>query len=463
MIHQASFQRLRALYRDRALTPVDVVRSALEHAERVDPVLNAFALIDRQPALVAASQSARRWRHDTPLGPLDGMPITVKESASVRGWPSRRGSATTADTPAPDTTVCVRRLLASGAILLGQTRAPEFNWKGVTDSPAFGITRNPWNTALTPGGSSGGCAAAVAAGVVRISLGSDAGGSVRIPATFCGVIGLKPNHGRIPLAPFPSAFSHLVHAGLLGTHARDIAETLQVVSGPSPADWTSNLGQALRISAAGTPPGKLRIGLLAPRRWAESEPAVHAAMHGMLVLLADGGACIEEVDYDIHAASRTAAELYRLGCAAAVAGVPPARRAKLDPGLVAFAGAARCGSMPEYHALCRQRDAHAGALEALFERVDMLLLPTVPIRAFRAGMDQPEHWPGADWMSWNPYTPAFNGAQVPAMSYPLWTSASDDLPAGIQFVAPRYQEGRLLALAMWLESVLPLRLAPFAA
>ena len=182
---------------------MDVARSALEHAERADPIINAFALLDCAGTLAGARESEERWRQGAALGPLDGMPVAIRNSPPCAAAP-RRGSALTSAEPAAAHTVFVQRLADAGAVLLGKTRAPEFNWKGITDSPAFGITRNPWNPSLTPGGSSGGCAAAVAAGVVRLSMGSDAGGSIRIPAAFTGTIGLKPTHGRIPCRPCPA-------------------------------------------------------------------------------------------------------------------------------------------------------------------------------------------------------------------------------------------------------------------
>ena len=156
MLHQTPWPRLRELYRLGEVSPVDVARSALEHAERADPIINAFALLDRAGALAGARESEERWRQGAALGPLDGMPVAIKEFAAVRGWPTRRGSALTSAEPAAAHTVFVQRLADAGAVLLGKTRAPEFNWKGITDSPAFGITRNPWNPSLTPGGSSGG-------------------------------------------------------------------------------------------------------------------------------------------------------------------------------------------------------------------------------------------------------------------------------------------------------------------
>lgn len=456
MLHQLPFQRLGKQYLARSASPVEVTRSALDHAERANPALNAFALIDREGALDGARRSEERWRRGAPLGPLDGMPIAIKEFAAVRGWPTRRGSAVTSDEPAAAHTVFVQRLADAGAVLLGKTRAPEFNWKGVTDSPAFGITRNPWNPALTPGGSSGGCAAAVAAGIVRVSMGSDAGGSIRIPAAFTGTIGLKPTHGRIPLSPLPSAFSNIVHTGPIAAGMDELEAAYLAARGASALDWTSCLGGD---DGPDVPGGRPRIGLLSPRRWGPRCAApVRAAMDEALAALRADGMDVVEIDVDIEAASRVGQDLYRLGCAAAVRAVAPELRGRLDPGLIAFVRGVDDWPISRYHALCQQRDQHANDLARLFGQVDLLMLPTVPLCAFEAGRDVPPDQPGDDWMSWNPYTPAFNSAQVPALSYPVWPQG-EALPAGVQWVAPKYREDRLLALGRWLETRFPVRTA----
>ncbi|MBB5215875.1 amidase family protein [Parapusillimonas granuli] len=459
MLHQASFQSLRERYRRKELSPVDVARSALDHAERVNPRLNAFALIDRDAALAAARASEQRWHCGRPAGPLDGMPLAVKEFAAVRGWPTRRGSLVSSPQPAEQSTPFVQRLEDAGAVLLGKTRAPEFNWKGVTDSPGFGITRNPWDLSLTPGGSSGGCSAAVAAGIVRVSLGSDAGGSIRIPAAFTGMLGLKPTFGRVPVAPLPSAFSNVVHTGPIASDIHDLKEVYGVVCGPSAADWTSSLPVPAVAGDSTRPPASLRIGLLASKRWDDSVPAVKKGMARMLAVLAQAGLSPREVDYDVAAASAAAAGFYRVGCAAAVRNVDPSLHAQLDPGLLAFSQDAAAMTLPEYLLLCQQRDMHANQLCALFDQVDVLMLPTLPICAFEAGRNTPAGWPGDDWMTWNPYTPAFNAAQAPALSFPVWPDGHGGLPVGVQFVAPKYCEDRLLALAGLLQAELPIRVA----
>jgi len=462
MLHQQSFQALRALYRSGEVSPVDVTYSALRHAESVNESLNALAVLDHDRALRAADQSQTRWRSGTPLGPLDGMPVTIKEFAAVEGWPTRRGSAVTSGEPAAASTVFVERLLDAGMTPLGKTRAPEFNWKGVTDSPAYGVTRNPWNTALTPGGSSGGCSAAVSAGIVRVSMGSDAGGSVRIPAAFTGLIGLKPSFGRIPASPLPSAFSQVVHTGPLAAGMRDLAEVMQAAAGPSGRDWTSFTGAIMDdVEALSGMPTQLRIGVLDASRWASSCEEVKRGMAETVSLIERAGFAMETVDFDVVAASSAAATFYRVGCEAAVRGIPVADHGRLDPGLLAFVKSIEGLQLTDYLEACRLRDLYANALTALFDRVDVLMLPTMPILPFEAGRLTPDGWPSDDWMSWNPFTPAFNAAQVPVLSYPVWPAGST-LPVGIQFVAPRYRDERLMTLGAWLEQRIPVRLSPMA-
>lgn len=461
MIHQQSFLRLREAYRSGELSPVDVAVSALAHAERVDLQINAFALLDHDRAIAAARASEERWRRGVEASPLDGMPLTVKEFAHVRRWPTRRASLTTSDDPAAQSTVFVQRLEEGGAVLLGKTRAPEFNWKGVTDSPGWGITRNPWNHGLTPGGSSGGCAAAVSAGVVRVSFGSDAGGSVRIPAAFTGVLGMKPTHGRIPMWPVPSSFSGLAHIGPLGASTRDLQEALQLVSGPATLDWTSLHPKGRSDEAEPRTPKGLRFGVLAPHRWAEASEDNQRGIELLLQTLSQHQFECVEIDFDVQRASLVAKELYRLACAQVIRGIPEHLVDLVDPGLVAWAGLAARLDLSAYLELMTLRDGFGAELEAVFEQIDVLILPTVPIPAFTAGCDVPDGWPNHDWFTWNPYTPAFNLLQNPALTYPLWPAGSQ-MPVGVQLVAPRHQDLRLIHVAHWLERVFPCRLSPMA-
>ncbi|WP_244196048.1 amidase family protein [Paraburkholderia susongensis] len=423
--------------------------SSLEHAEAVNRTLNAFALIDGERAMAAARASGKRWREGTPLSEIDGMPITLKDGIAVEGWPSRKGSVVTTPEPVSGNSVLAARLVDAGAVLIGKTRMPEFAWKGVTDSPGYGVTRNPLDPDLTPGGSSGGCAAAVAAGVVRVSIGSDAGGSVRIPAAFTGTFGLKPTYGRVPITPPASIFFNVAHYGPIAASVGDMVSVMNVISGPSPRDWTS-VGLAPADFGSNASPHELRIGLLNPLRWDDSADIVKRAMDQTYGILWSNGFQVSTVDFDVQEASRAAAHLYRLGCLSAVNGVPADQHNLLDPGLLGFIDPVRNASFADVQRAALQRDTLNGQFCALFDEIDVLLLPTMPILPFVAGRDVPPGSADDDWFSWNPYTPAFNLTQAPAMSVPFWPEGSA-LPVGVQLVAARCREDVLLRLASWLE------------
>ena len=225
------------LYRARALSPVEATRACLHRIARLNPRLNAFRMVDEEGAMLAAHASEERWSRSEPIGLLDGIPATVKDLLLTKGWATLRGSRTIDpnqrwEEDAPS----VARLREAGAVLLGKTTTPEFGWKGVTDSPLTGITRNPWNPAMTPGGSSGGAAVAAACGMGALHLGTDGGGSIRIPAGFTGIFGFKQSFGRVPAYP-PSPFGTLAHVGPMTRTVADAALMLTVISRHDARDW----------------------------------------------------------------------------------------------------------------------------------------------------------------------------------------------------------------------------------
>ncbi|MCJ0766184.1 amidase family protein [Variovorax terrae] len=455
MTHRQTYAQLREAFRTGDLSPVAVAESTLAHARQVDGDLNIFALLDQERAIHAARESEARWRCGKPLSDIDGMPVSIKEFAAVRGWPSRRGSMVTSEEPLGESAVFVQRIEDAGGVLIGKTRAPEFNWKGVTDSPGYGVTRNPWDRSLTPGGSSGGCAAAVTAGVVRVSMGSDAGGSVRIPAAFTGTLALKPTFGRIPLTPFPSAFHHLPHVGPIAASVSDLSSMMRVVSGPSVYDWTS---MGLSDRQTDQPATGLRIGLLAAKHWSESAPAVVEGMQEAVALLREAGFRIEEIDFDVRGASAVGAFLYKQGCLSGLRALSEADLRRIDQGMIEFAHSVANASTSQILEMLQRREIHAGELSRCFDDIDVLMLPTMPVLAFEAGRNTPAGWPDEDWMSWNPFTPAFNATKNPALSFPFLPRGGS-LPIGIQWVAPFAREDQLLRLAAWFEDRQPIRLA----
>src|SRR5438034_7552916 len=223
-------------YRKHELSPVEVTRAVLERIEKLNPVLNAFNLVSDR-ALDDAKASEARWRAGQPKGLLDGVPVSIKDIILTKGWPTLRGSKTVdAKGPWNDDAPATARLREHGAVLLGKTTTPEFGWKAVTDSALTGITRNPWNPAKTPGGSSGGAVAAVAAGMGPLAVGTDGGGSIRIPCSFTGLFGIKPSFGRVPAWPL-SPFGTVAHVGPIARNVTDAALMLDVLSLPDARDW----------------------------------------------------------------------------------------------------------------------------------------------------------------------------------------------------------------------------------
>ncbi len=233
----ASASELVAAYRAGRVSPLEATRAALDRIAAHDGRVNAYCLVDEDGALAAARESEARWARGEPRGLVDGVPTSIKDVLLSRGWPTLRGSKTIdADQAWDEDAPSVARMRAHGAVFLGKTTTPEIGWKGVTDSPLCGITRNPWNLERTPGGSSGGASAALAAGMGPLAFGSDAGGSIRIPACFAGVFGLKPSYGRVPAYP-ASPFASLAHVGPMARSVADAALMLTVIAEPDTRDW----------------------------------------------------------------------------------------------------------------------------------------------------------------------------------------------------------------------------------
>ena len=248
-------------YRAGDTTPFQVVQAHLERLGQVQPALQAMAWVDAEGALQAAAASSARWRDGTPVSALDGVPITVKDNIPVAGMPCRWGSRLFADhVPVQDESP-VARLRAGGAVILGKTAVPEFTLQGYTQSPLTGTTRNPWDLALTPGGSSGGAVAALAAGVGALAIGTDGGGSIRRPAGFTGLFGFKPGLGVVPReGGLPEVLPDMEVIGLIARSARDLPLVMTLLAGSPAVDWTTEVA---------TPqPCASPIGRMLPaRRW----------------------------------------------------------------------------------------------------------------------------------------------------------------------------------------------------
>src|SRR5258707_6132688 len=334
----ASGTRLLELYRAKTLSPVEVMTETLRRLERYEASVNAFVLYAPDSAMAGARRSEARWWRGERRGLLDGVPVALKDTLLPRGWPRLVGSKTidpnqawTEDSPA------VQRLRAAGAVFFGKTTTPEFGWKPLTDSPLSGVTRNPWNLERTPGGSSGGSAVALLAGICPLAVGTDAGGSIRIPAAFCGVFGLKPTFGKVAVYP-ASAFGDVAHIGPMSRTVDDAALMLDAMKGPDSRDWFSlpDDGIAYRDGVRqGSLRGK-RIALSPTLGYAEPAPAVRDAVERAGAVFAGLGAIVEPADPFAETPMPIFETLALGGFWALLRAQKPEAVALMDPALVAM-------------------------------------------------------------------------------------------------------------------------------
>lgn len=453
--HFLSATELLRAYRARSASPVEAVRTAYARIARIEPRINAFCVLaDEREALRLAAESEARWRKGRPRGEMDGVPITVKDAILAKGWPTLRGSKTIDPRQAWDEDApSVARLREAGAILLGKTTTPEFGWKGVTDSPLSGVTRNPWNLDLTPGGSSGGSAAALAAGIGHAAIGTDAGGSVRIPASFCGLVALKASAGRVPNYP-PSAVGTLGHIGPITHTVEDAALLLNLMAQPDARDWLC-LPPADTDYRVGLNRGVrgLRIAYSPTLGYAKVERDVADLVASSIQAFEDLGAQVEEVAVPFDDPTDTFRVHFFAGIAHSTRLLNQAQLAKLDPDLAKVLEKARKVSLAEYMSAIDRRAALGRATRAFHERYDLLVTPTLAVAPFEAGRLAPDG-AGDDWTAWTPFTFPFNLTGQPAASVPCGF-VRGERPVGLQIVGAMYQDALVLRAAQAFQSTRP--------
>ena len=445
-----------ARIRSKALSPVEVTRAVLERIEQANPKINAFVTVTGDAALAAARAAEAAVMKGEQLGPLHGIPVSIKDLALVKGVPAKFGSPVFEQRIGEVDAPFVRRLREAGAILTGKTSTPEFGWKALGDSPLTGITRNPWNTAMTSGGSSAGAGAAAAAGLGPLHQGSDGAGSVRVPSAFCGIYGLKPTFGRVPMWPISNTDS-ASHVGPMTRTVADAALMLAVMAGPD--DWDR---QSLDAPPADYV-GRLRDGVKGLRvGWS-----------------LDLGCC--RVDPEIGQVARRAAEAFQeLGCAVedAKVSLPDTRemihlmwnahyagnyapflekfRARMDPGLVAALEDGRRYTAEAYVEMRARKHTYCDAVRELFDTYDLLLTPTVSVAAFEVGRLNPAHFPqhAWDWFPWAGFSYPFNFTGQPAATVPAGFTASG-MPVGLQIVGRRLADLQVLQASAAFEEARP--------
>lgn len=438
-------------------SPVETMQAVLARVERLDPTLNAFCHLAADEALDSARQSEARWLKNAPCGDLDGVPASIKDLILVAGWPTLRGSRTV-DPSQPwdvDSPVAAR-LREAGAVLFGKTATPEFGCKGETNSPLTGITRNPWDPSKTPGGSSGGTAAAVASGMGPLSVGTDGAGSVRIPAAFCGNFGLKPSFGRVPAYPL-SPMGTVAHLGPHTMSVADAALMMNVLKRPDARDWTSlpaddrDYRDGLDDGIAG-----LRIAWSPTLGYAQDvDPEVAAAVAAAVRDLEAQGAYVEAVDPGFEDPLDITIGLWFAGAWAIWNGLTPAQQALADPDFRAEAEQGAAFDALALHRLQMRRMELGSHMRCFMQRFDLLATPAVAVPAFDAKPAGHTPMDGRAMLGWTPFSYPFNLTQQPACTIPCGLTAAG-LPIGLQLVGPMFGDALVLRAARAYEQLRPI-------
>jgi len=445
--------RLAAKIRDGGVSAEAVVTESLRRARAIQPRLNPFVLLREEQAL----ETARAIDRNPDGRPLLGVPFAAKDLTPTKGDLTSLGSWTEGEHIATETALCIRRLEEAGAILIGKTTTPEFAFSSFTRSPRWGTTRNPWNPERTSGGSSGGSAVAVAAGIAPFAEGTDMGGSVRIPAACCGVVGMKPSFGRIPMTILPSVFDNISHFGPLARSIEDAVAFMQVAAGPSDEDIQS---LPLPFSSA-----KTRRGTLAGRRFALSvdlgyyavQPEIEKKVRRAADLLRKAGAEVVEIDLGwSRAVNDQWFDLWCVFMSAFFGERVPTFRDRMDPlvaGMIDRAEKLGATALKRVELL---RTAMWRDMARLFERYDALLCPTCAQEAPAADQSDYDHdatLPDGRYAGFDMTLPFNMVPQCPALSLPAGFTASG-LPVGLQLVGRRFADENLLAMARRLETLL---------
>jgi aspartyl-tRNA(Asn)/glutamyl-tRNA(Gln) amidotransferase subunit A len=442
-------------YRSRRLSPVEVATAVLDRIDALNPRLNCFCHLDRATTLDAARASEARWARGQPCGLADGVPVSIKDLLPVAGWPTRMGSrAIEAPGPWTEDDPAVARLREHGAVLLGKTTTPEFGDSGVTNSPLTGLTVNPWDLGRTTGGSSGGSAAAVAAGLGPLSVGTDAGGSIRTPSSFCGLVGLKPTFGRVAQTA-GADWGGLSVSGPMARTAMDAALAMCVIARPDVRDWNSLPPSAVDYRA------ELEKGIEGLRVAyspdldfmpvnAEVAAVVACAVEGFAAL----GAEVTEASPDLGDPVSYFDVLWSPLIARFAESLGEARQKLLGDETKETLAVARKITLPQYLDAYAKRAELAAVMARFHERYDVLVTPMAIVTPFHNEHHMPPEWDTERAWLWELPAFCFNFTRQPAVAVPCGFSESG-LPVGLQIVAPVYEDARALRAAHAFQSAYP--------
>ena len=448
---------LAAAIRAKQISPVEVAEAILARIEALNPRLNAFCLVTRDIALRDAREAEIAVVKGEPIGALHGVPLSLKDVIYTRGLRTTGGSRLFGDAVPEEDAIAAGRLRAAGAVLLGKTNTSEFGHKAVTDNPLFGVTRNPWNLEMTPGGSSGGAAAAVASGLGPIALGTDGGGSLRIPAAFCGVYGFKPSWGRVPQHPSFPGWEHLGVTGPITRTVRDAGLALDVIAGADDRDRHSLPREAgSYVSACDDEIKGLHVAWTPDLGYATVDPAVRTLCENAAAEFESLGCHVEVVNpgwEDCEEIFRTivAAQFY-----AHWSDQLPAQEGELDPTLVKFIRSGGAISTRDYVLAMERARAYWHEAQTFLARFDLLLTPTTAVAPFPVGRSGPREIAGqaVSVLGWMPFTFPFNLTGQPAASVPAGVT-DDGLPVGLQIIGRRNADRTVLAASAAYEAACP--------
>jgi aspartyl-tRNA(Asn)/glutamyl-tRNA(Gln) amidotransferase subunit A len=448
--------QLADLIRTKRISPVEYMRDLLARIEALEPRVNALVYLAADQAMDQARAAEAKLLSGERIGRLHGVPVTIKDLAITKDMPTQQGSFIYQNNQPTEDAPMVPRLKDEGAIVLGKTTTSEFGWTGVSHSPLTGITHNPWKFGYNAGASSAGAGAGAAAGYGPLHQGSDGAGSIRMPAHFCGVFGLKPSFGRVPNYPV-STGDLTSHNGPLTRTVADSALMLEVMAGPHPLDYSSLEAGPAAYQA------RLREGIKGKRiayspdlGHARVDPEIAALVEAAAHRFSELGAIVEQVPTPWAAPGP---ELIRFFWSAHLTRLKPRLEeweSRMDPGLVACIKASTNVSVAEYQAARERKMTYIADIHRWFGNWDFLLTPSVSVAAFPAEKLMPDHWPqhAWDWVSWAEFSYPFNMSWNPAASVPCGFTA-DGLPVGLQIVGKRFDDLGVLQASAAFEAIQP--------
>ena len=443
--------------RTKKLSPVEIMETILQRIERLNSKVNAYCTLVAESARRQAKEAETMAINGEELGPLHGIPVSIKDLTLTKGVRTTFGSNIYEDFIPDQNAIVVERLKAAGAIMIGKTNTPEFGFTGVTDNLLFGPTRNPWNLERHAGGSSGGAAVAVAAGMGPLAQGSDGGGSIRIPSSFCGVFGLKPSFGRVPSGPGPD-WQTLSHYGPITRTVRDAALAMEVIAGRDDRDRYSLPETGLHyLSSLGGNLKGLKIAWSPDLGYAIVDPRVLGVTSAAVGTFETLGAIVEAVTPETKNPRKTFSTLWGVRFATRYQDKLEEWRDQMSPRLVSLIEENKDRLATEYAKAAIEREEYCDQMQLFFERYDILLTPSTAVPAFELDkfeIGEIAGVKGSPFLDWTPFTYPFNLTGQPAASVPCgWTE--DGLPIGLQIVGRRFDDVTVLKAAAAFEQASP--------